>query len=228
MKKITIPVFIFYIQICFGQIDTLSPKNLVYDNDPRVYDAYVLTYIPCLAKNINGIALGLVGSETICNKAFQQTSNGINIQIFGQGIFLPIMLPRTFSKKNPIYEKGDTTNYANLEFEEIPNDTVPLKVLQNGLIISSFGTFTSKVNGISISACSSIHQQFNGLSINLIWNVINNLNGVSVGLLNDIEIGKGVQIGIINRSSNFKGIQIGLWNKNRKRSLLFINWDLKK
>ncbi len=179
----------------------------------RARDRYLIGFMPSAAENIYGIAIGPVGSEAICNRPYTKRSHGINIQLIGQGIFQAFYIRQTEKVK---LLSGDT----------VPGrDSIVVRSLHNGLLISSFGTFTSQLNGLSISPWMSMGQKVNGISLNLIWNFYHKVNGLSIGLFNDTGTSHGLQIGLFNNSKKLKGIQIGLWNKNDKRSLPLINWD---
>lgn len=180
---------------------------------------YAFALIPSGARNIYGIAIGPVGSEAICNLAYTKYSYGLNLQIPGQG-FLQVFYI-------------NTSNFREIE-QSSPNDTVseqdtlPLRAVHNGLILSPFGTFTPKVNGVSFSLFMSLGQTVNGVSINALWNLYDKVNGVAIGAVNTIKTAKGVQIGIVNKTAHLHGVQFGLWNKNQKRSLPILNWNFKK
>lgn len=191
--------------------NVLSQNNTVIDSS----SSYAFRIIPSIKSNIYGIALGIVGSETVCNNGQSSSSHGLNIQIIGQGLFLPFN--NTVFSYDSIFN-SDTT---------IPKDSLSLKAIHNGLLLSSFGTFTSKVNGLSISALSSYNLIFNGISINLLQTKSYFMNGLSFGIFNQSHLTRGLQLGIINKSKKLKGFQVGIWNVNGKRSLPLINWSFK-
>lgn len=61
----------------FAQIDSL----------PKKFDKkYGFIYVPNKIKQTYGISLGLFGSDVVCNAPYQKISNGLNIQLLGQGI----------------------------------------------------------------------------------------------------------------------------------------------
>jgi hypothetical protein len=196
-------------QTAFAQSDSL--------NDPvQRINRYVLWVIPSKANNIFGLAIGIIGSEAICNKPYTKYSHGINLQVIGQGLFLPFMIGK-FNFDTFYNQKADTNYLRN----EIP------RAVHNGLIISPFGTLTNKINGLSVSLWMSMNNNVNGLNINLLWNLTGTCNGLSIGLVNFSGETKGVQIGLINRTKKLKGLQFGLWNINEKRSLPLFNWNFK-
>ena len=178
---------------------------------------YVVGFIPSRAKKIYGISLGLIGSETaLCHDGYTQVSDGLNIQIFGEGFMQMFYIGHhPFVKA---YKNNDDSTFKVLESQTF-------KVIHNGFLISPFGTFTDQINGISISGFMSLGVRMNGLSINALWNAYIEQNGIVIGLVNYTIYSRGIQIGLINKTVKLKGIQIGLWNKNDKRSLPLINWD---
>lgn len=180
---------------------------------------YAFALIPSGARNIYGIAIGPVGSEAICNLTYTKYSHGLNLQIPGQGF-----LQAFYINKIDFSEAEKTPENDSLAFY----DTLPLRAVHNGLILSPFGTFTSEVNGISLSLFMSMGQTVNGISINALWNLYDKVNGVAIGAVNTIGTVKGVEIGVVNKTAHLHGLQFGLWNKNQKRSLPILNWNFKK
>jgi hypothetical protein len=212
MKRIFILLFAFaYAAISFSQSDSL-------EFDKKARNRYVIGLVPSAARNIYGIAIGLVGSEAICDRPYTKHTDGLNIQILGQGIFL-IFQMKNVTLKDMYISKDDSAT--------IKSDTIPLKAVHNGLLISPLGTLTPKVNGISISPFMSYGKEVNGISINLLWNLYNYVNGASIGLVNTTGSVRGVQIGLLNKTADLRGFQFGLWNKNERRSLPLINWNFK-
>ncbi len=187
---------------------------------PAKPDKYVIGLLPSQAAHIYGLAVGLVGSEAICNRPYTKYSYGINLQIPGQGLL------QTFYIFNPVFKQAYQTN--NIKQSMSKADTTLKRVVHNGLLLSLTGTFSDQINGVSISAWMSLGKKINGLSINPLWNIYYRVNGVSIGLVNSSLDVKGVQIGLVNKTVKLKGFQFGLWNKNEKRSLPFINWNFKK
>lgn len=195
----------------FSQSDTLKI-------DKKKTDRFVIWLIPAAATNIYGIAIGPVGSETICNRPYTKYSHGLNLQIPGQGFFQTFYINKL--KFNDFHTKDDTDS-LNIY------DTLPKRTVHNGLLISPLGTFTDQVNGVSFSLWMSMGKKINGLSFNLLWNLYEQINGISIGLVNHAAVTKGIQIGLVNKTKKLRGFQFGLWNKNEKRSLPIINWNFK-
>lgn len=190
--------------------------NLLVAQDTKVVDttnSYGFRLIPSIKKNIYGLAFGLLGSDVVCNNTQTSSSHGINAQVIGQGIFIPLNW-RTLSYKQ-IFDLDSTFRM----------DSITLNTVHNGLILSTFGTMTGKVNGVSICGLSSYNVKLNGVSVNLFQSKTLLLNGLSLGLINESFLTKGVQIGIVNKSKKLKGFQVGVWNVNDQRSFPFINWS---
>lgn len=206
-------VFVFLICTSVGLFSQADSTRI----DKKKKDRYVARLIPSAAPNIFGIAIGLIGSETICNRPYTKKSHGLNIQIFGQG-FLQIFYINKVKFKDLL--KYDTANINK-------PDTIPKKAVHNGVLVSLFGTFTDQVNGVSFSGWMSMGRKINGLSVNLLWNFYNKINGASIGVVNHAGITKGIQIGIVNKSVKLKGLQFGIWNKTERRSFPIINWGFK-
>ncbi|MFM6994385.1 MAG: hypothetical protein ACKOWO_04615 [Sediminibacterium sp.] len=187
-----------------------NKSNLAFKVKPN--NAYVLHFIPSVKDNIYGISLGPIGSEAICNDIKLRKSHGMNIQLIGQGFFIPM-------------------NRKEFAFEQIllPLDSLffskhNARSLHNGLLISTFGTYTDFSNGIVLSAGCSFGRKVNGLAINLFSNKYYVANGVELGIQNQAHKVNGLQIGFFNRCAELNGLQIGLWNVNEKRSLPLVNW----
>jgi len=212
MKRISIIILIlFSATFSFSQNDSLE-----FDKKDR--DRYVIWLIPSAAKNIYGIAIGPVGSEAICNRPYTKYTHGLNLQIPGQGFFQVFYINKM--KFKDFYLAENDSSIINF-------DTIPLRTIHNGLIVSPLGTFTPQVNGISISLFMSMGQKINGISFNLLWNLYNYINGASIGFVNTAGFVKGIQVGLVNKTVKLRGFQFGLWNKNEKRSLPIINWNFK-
>jgi hypothetical protein len=172
--------------------------------------------LPSKYEKINGIAIGLVGSEVYCDYKISKQSNGLNIQL-GQGILLT---PIIFYKMNYLY----LYNHSQIDSMLISADTSYYKAKHNGLLCSAFGTGTDLVNGVTLSGFFSVHKIVNGLSISFLGSNYYKLRGLSVALINKSIQTNGIQVGIYNNSVVLHGIQFGLWNKNQKRSLPIVNW----
>lgn len=204
MKRLLIILLILsLIKISFSQSDSI---NL----DKNQIDRFVFGFIPSVATNIYGIALGPVGSEAICNKPYTKYSHGLNLQLLGQGFFQIFYI-------------------KTLQFDDFHwmSDTVPKRAVHNGLLISPLGTFTDQINGVSFSLWMSMGKKINGLSFNFFWNLYEEINGVSIALVNHVTKVNGMQIGLLNKTKNLRGFQIGLWNQNEKRSLPILNWNFR-
>jgi hypothetical protein len=197
-KALILLLFVFYCFNSFSQNDSIKTDN-------KSKDRYGFWLIPSASKNIYGIAFGLFGSETKCNRHYTKYSHGLNLQIPGQG-FLQVFLVNKVK-----FEKISQTN--NNDSITQP-DTILLRAVHNGIIISPLGTFTPKVNGLSFSLFMSLGHKINGISINLFWNLYDTMNGLSLGLFNTTGTMKGIQAGLFNKSANLRGIQFGIWNKN--------------
>ena len=209
-------IFVFFLLLlsvanAFGESDTITSEQASKNR-------YVVWVLPSRAKNIYGIAIGPIGSEAMCGNPYAKYSHGLNLQLFGQG-FLPIFY---INKLKFVSENIISNDSTKLQ------DSIPIRAVHNGLLVSPFGTFTPMVNGVSLSAFMSLGETVNGVSANLLWNVYRKINGVSIGVVNTIGKMNGLQIGLINNAHRMRGIQIGLWNKNEKRSLPLINWCWKK
>lgn len=187
-------------------------------NQTNKNNAYVFKLIPTVKDNVYGLAIGLVGSETVCNHKNTKRSFGINIQIIGQGLFIP-MNPKVFNYKNVL--KYDTSWMVQ------KTDTITFRSAHSGLLISTFGTMTDVSNGLIFSCLSSVGYKMNGFSFNFLSNKYTEVNGLSFGLNNESYKVRGIQLGVLNRTKHLKGIQIGFWNVNNKRSLPIINWSFK-
>jgi hypothetical protein len=211
-RIIKIPVIIlilFSATFSFSQNDSLG-------FDKKSKDRFVIWLIPSTAKNIYGIAIGLVGSEAICNRPYTKYSHGLNIQIPGQGFFQTFYINELKFNDFLTNESIDSSNLQT---------NLPKRAIHNGVLVSPLGTFTDQVNGVSLSLWMSMGKTINGVSVNLLWNFYEQINGISVGLINQTKLTQGIQLGLINKTKKLKGFQIGLWNKNEKRSLPLINWN---
>ncbi len=213
MKRISILMFLLCsVHFVFSQGDSIHI-------DKQAENRYVFWFIPSAAKNIYGIAIGLVGSEAICNKPYTKYSHGLNLQIPGQGFFQTLYFNTlTFDD----FFKNKSSDSLS------PKDTLPKRAIHNGVLISLVGTFTDQVNGVSLSLWMSMGKKINGVSCNMIWNLYEQINGVSIGIINHSLVTNGLQIGLINKTKRLNGFQIGLWNKNEKRGFPLINWNFPK
>jgi hypothetical protein len=210
MKGLIFVILLFCLAaVACAQTDTLSLEK-------KGKDRYGIWVIPSSSKNIYGIAIGPFGSETFCKIPYTKYSHGLNLQLPGQGFLQTFYFPKGVFQDVDAMESDDSLTAQN---------TLPLRAIHNGLLISPLGTFTNQVNGISLSLWMSMGQKVNGVSINVLWNLYKEINGVSIGFVNQTAVTRGLQIGVVNRTNKLKGIQLGLWNKNEKRALPFINWN---
>ena len=187
-----------------------NKANLAFVVKPN--NAYVFHFIPSVKDNIYGIAFGPIGSEAICNAIKLRRTHGLNIQLIGQGFFIPM-------------------NRKEFDFEQIllPLDSIffstqNTRSLHNGLLLSTTGTYTDISNGIVLSAGCSFGRKVNGVAMNLFANKYYVANGVELGVQNQAHKVNGLQVGLFNRCVELNGLQIGLWNVNEKRKLPLINW----
>lgn len=206
-------IYIFLLLLLFhfygiSQCDTTS-------NIPEAKKRYGLWFTPSFASEINGLGIGLISSYVPCNRPWTQTGNGVTVVLFGQGIFNLIGC-KSYSFQN-FFEYNMV--------EEFHRDTAfAPRNIQNGLVVSTFGTFTEITNGVSLSFLASQGETLNGLSINLVRNFYHQMHGVSIGMFNTQGEAKGVQIGLVNKAAFLQGFQFGLWNRNQKRSMPIVNW----
>jgi hypothetical protein len=172
---------------CSSTYFTHDPTVITINGPKR----YLLAYQPGKAQTINGMAIGVVGHDVICNAPYNQTTNGINLQI-GAGLFhwyaVPFRyLPQTLMNMGP-------------------------KSITNGLQCSLFGTQTDVVNGVAVSGFVSVGERLNGIALNLGSSHYQKVNGLSISFRNNAAQTKGVQLGIINSSIQMRGVQVGLRN----------------
>jgi hypothetical protein len=189
--------------------------NSIYSQIEPEGNAYVLAFLPNKKKNIYGLALGLIGSESYCSYGNIRTSHGLNIQLLGSGWF--IVLSKQFW--NPKLGFGNDSI-----INTVLNDETQYRVRHNGLLLSSLGTNTSISNGVSLSGVVSNGMTMNGFAFNFLSNNYMVTNGIAISLLNRAYRANGIQIGLINRSKHLKGFQVGLWNVNSKRRMPIVNW----
>lgn len=209
--RVIISFFIFYhfYSFFYAQSSTdISNKD----------NAYVFWLLPSSKDNIYGIAFGIVGSETVCNSSNIKKSHGINIQIIGQGFFIPMNRYAFSYRTNLMTDNSFMVKNIN---------NVLFKAKHNGILISCFGTMTDITNGISISFLSSMGYYMNGIGINLLSSKYTKINGLSFAFSNEAYSVRGAQIGFINKTNKLKGFQFGFWNVNSKRRLPIINWSFK-
>jgi hypothetical protein len=187
-----------------------NEANLAFKLKPD--NAYVFHLIPSVKDNIYGISLGPIGSEAICNAIKLRRTHGINIQLIGQGFFIPM------NRKEFAFEQ------IFLPLDSLFFTTQNARSLHNGLLLSTFGTYTDFSNGIVLSVGCSFGREVNGLAVNLFANKYYVANGVELGIQNQAHKVNGLQVGLFNRCVELNGLQIGLWNVNEKRKLPLVNW----
>jgi hypothetical protein len=208
-------IFLFLLLFLFASTSICaqtSPDSLPKRN------GYALWLIPSARDNIYGIAIGLFGSEIICNRLNTKKSHGINLQLIGQGLFIPL------NKKAFGYQNLFSTDTS---WMVVYKDSSHYKAIHNGLLITTFGSMTDVSNGIVLSAWFSLGTKANGLIVNALANKYTQLNGVAISLSNQSYAAKGIQIGLINRTRKLHGFQFGLWNVNDRRKLPIINWNFR-
>jgi hypothetical protein len=198
-------------------VSIFLPVELNAQEDSVKGNAYVLWFLPSTKKNIYGLSIGLIGSETICNRKGTRKLNGVNLQLFGQGIFVPFN-HKTFSYENTM---KDDSSFMVKQY-----DPANFRAQHNGILISGFGTWTESSNGIVISGLSSLGYSMNGLAFNLLSSKYTKMNGISVSINNEAHEVKGIQFGLVNRTNKLSGVQFGLWNVSAKRKLPILNWGL--
>jgi hypothetical protein len=171
-------------------------SSTYFTNDPTVITIngpkrYLLAYQPGKAQTVNGIAVGVIGHDVICNAPYNQTTNGINLQI-GCGWF----------------------HWSKIPFGYLPLNLLNVgpKSITNGLQCSLFGTQTDEVNGLAVSGLVSVGERLNGIALNLGSSHYQKVNGLSISFRNSAAQTKGVQLGIINGSNQMRGVQVGLRN----------------
>jgi len=152
---------------------------------------YLIAYQPGKAQTVNGLAIGVIGHDVICNAPYNQTTNGVNLQI-GGGLFHWYKVP--------------------LGYLPHPSLNIGPKSITNGLQCSLFGTQTDIVNGLAVSGFVSVGERLNGIALNLGSSHYQKVNGLSISFRNSAAKTKGVQLGIINGSLQMKGVQVGLRN----------------
>lgn len=179
-------------------------------------NGYVLWLLPSRKDNIYGVALGIFGSEVICDMPINiKRTHGVNIQIIGQGLFIPLNT-KTFGYKSLF--ASDTAWMVRFR------DSKNYRAINNGILLSGFGTMTDVSNGIVVSGWFSLGKQANGLILNALANKYTIMNGIAISVSNESYEANGIQIGLVNRTRKLCGFQFGLWNVNGKRKLPLINW----
>jgi hypothetical protein len=203
---------LFLLALCSCQFLRAQVSGNEADSSLKPSNAYVLHFIPSVKDNVYGIAIGPIGSETICNVTNTRKSYGINLQLIGQGIFIPINR-KVFS-------------FEQLLLNPMPDliNQIACKVMHSGILISTFGTYTDISNGFVLSLGFSYGRKINGIAFNLCSGKYITVNGMELGIQNQAHAVNGLQLGLLNRCVQLNGLQIGLWNVNEKRKLPIINW----
>lgn len=177
--------------------------------------AYGIRILPSFKDHFYGLGIGLVGSESVCKPNNTKHSHGVNLQIFGQGFFVPFN-HSVFGYKHAL--RSDTCWMIKIK------DSISYKAVHNGLLISTFGTMTDVSNGLVIGGICSLGYKLNGIAINVLASKYIEAHGITISCNNQSYSTKGIQIGLLNRTNKLKGFQFGLWNVNSKRKLPLINW----
>jgi hypothetical protein len=176
----------------------------------------IIGFLPSKYSKINGLAIGIIGSETYCDYKISKISNGLNLQI-GQGLFI---LPILFYDISYLNHKSKVFVDSLI----LNQDTAYYKAKHNGLLISMFGSATDRINGVTISSIFSLHKKTNGLSVSALGNLIYTMNGISISIINKTVKTRGIQIGLYNSATELNGVQIGLINRSKNRFMPLINF----
>jgi hypothetical protein len=188
----------------------------------------------------NGVKIGIAAIDSNANSS---VTNGLNLEIIGVGLIIPI-IPRSPIAENDS-EYIEAKKYycgAKINGLNISASGNALNAKINGISIGYVGQIQYKVNGFSATSFTNFVQEHNGVMAAIFINHSYKMNGVQIGIFNGVNIGNGIQIGgrinvaekfsgvqiaLHNVAKNLKGIQIGLWNVNQKRKLPLINWNFK-
>lgn len=208
MSRTKLFIFIF----CCGHFLVAQVASIDADSSQNQNNAYIFHLIPSIKDNIYGVSFGPIGSESICNVSHLRKSHGVNFQLIGQGLFIPMNV-QEFCFDSLLF------NPDSLLFT-----TQNARALHNGLLLSTFGTYTDFSNGVVLSVGCSFGRKINGLAVNLVANKYVVVNGVELGIQNQANRINGLQLGLFNRCVKLNGLQIGLWNVNEKRKLPLVNW----
>jgi hypothetical protein len=188
----------------------------------------------------NGIKIGIASIDTNANSS---VTNGLNLEIIGVGLIIPI-IPRSPIAENDSeyieakkYYSGAKINGLNISAS---GNALNAKV--NGISIGYVGQIQYRVNGFSATSFTNFVQEHNGIMAAIFINEAYKMNGMQIGIFNGVNIGNGLQLGgrinvaekfsgvqiaLHNVAKNLKGVQIGLWNVNQKRKLPILNWNFK-
>ncbi|MFT6166124.1 MAG: hypothetical protein ACJASF_000809 [Vicingaceae bacterium] len=206
MKKATIILFFIFPFFLSGQPlkDSVKQKR------------YGIVFTPTRAAVSSGLIIGPIGSESICGYPYYKKSNGLGIQLIGQGIFLMFSPFDSYSHMGK--EVKNPTPLDSLQNQDL------LRAIHNGVLVSPLGALSTKINGITLSPIAGMGDKVNGVALNILRNQYLYVNGIELGLLNEAGKVNGLQIGLINLTTELKGFQFGLWNVNEKRKLPILNW----
>lgn len=204
-------VHILILLLCILVFDPIHAQDSLQKKVPTPFG-----FLPSTAQNIYGLAIGPIGSESICNLGYTRHSAGLNIQFIGYGIFQVFY----------IWKGKEMIQHDAVEADSL-NSGLPFmsRTSHAGVVLSGFGTWTGKIHGVSISPWMSYGREMKGLSVNLLWNLYNRVDGVSLGLFNQADTMKGLQIGLVNFANRLNGAQLGLLNITKRRTLPLLNYE---
>jgi hypothetical protein len=70
---------------CFLSSNVLFAQETIQDSVKQ--KRFGLVLLPTRSQSSSGITIGPIGSEVICGYHYYKNSNGLNIQMIGQGAF---------------------------------------------------------------------------------------------------------------------------------------------
>jgi hypothetical protein len=186
LRKILIIVFLIlngYSCLAQGHFNDHKNNYILSILSKRYSNTYGVSLFPHGLTNNNGICLNLISCEN-------QTNNGINIELIGNGILDFINLDN---------------DYSNNKFQ------TRITSVYNGISISPLGMNSyGKVNGLIINGICCTQTQINGIGVSLLSTNITNLKGVNISCISKIGVMKGLQIGIAAGSIESKGVSLGI------------------
>ncbi len=94
-------VFTLTVAIIYSTV-LLSQKNTDTLHTAKTGKGIGIVFIPTQKPAAYGVCLGLIGSEVLCNVSYPRISSGVNIQLFGQGIF--VLMNKVFGYKYAFQE----------------------------------------------------------------------------------------------------------------------------
>jgi hypothetical protein len=148
-KIILLVIIAFSVMFSFAQSEELK-------NDNKAKNRYVIWMVPSAASNVYGIAIGPIGSESVCNRPYTKFSHGLNIQLIGKGIFQPFYIKHANFEGFNSSDGNESRSFS---------DTLDKRAIHNGILLSSFGIYTDQVNGISLSPWMSMGKKINGIHV---------------------------------------------------------------